>query len=311
MSEEIDATVLRVAEEVEKRASDRETKRFRVLYAVIAALSFVGIGVITQLIDFYATRAVDQRLELSRQELESTRTYSQLLALATQLDMRDSFSHTDRDTIIRLLDQAKDNTRLRNDAAFGSLLQKIIYSFAASDNAVFLSYIFDIYQRESLRTAGIVEVLLQHYAKRLLAAESTSSHVFAADLKRFEVCADAADTYRMRGATAILRGYVAFKISDRAVTPELQAKMQSVRAFGSADRQMFLGFVEQFSSEHSLSKVVRPDEVRIADLAKQFNKVFESDIAALGPIDSEASDGSSEKGESADLELLKKLLGRK
>lgn len=281
MSIEDDALVLQVVDQVERRANERETKRFRVLYAVVGALSFLGIGVITQLVDFYATRAVDQRLEQSRSELETAKAFVQLNALATQIDMSRSFSNTDRDAIMKLLDQAKDNKKLRAEPVFDTLLQKIVRSFSASDNATFVSQIFDSFERECLRIPGIAEVLVQHYAKRLLSAIDPKASTFAADLRRFNLVADSAETLKMKAAASILRAFVVFRVNEHKGSPELSATIKSFESFSAKDRQQILEFVEQFSDAKQLSHRIGPDDLRIASAGSAFAQLYKEELAGV------------------------------
>jgi len=278
-----DVVILQVIEQVERRASERETKRFRSLYALVALVSFVGIGVISQLIELYATRAVDQRLEQTRVEFESAKIFTQLLSLATKLDLSDSFSNTDRDAVMRLLEMSVPNKKLRSEPAFESLLEKIIDSFAASENPVYVSRVFDMYESECLRVAGITDTLIQHYAKRLIqSTDPQAGEVFVKDYKRFQVLVESAESFKLQGTAAALRSLVAFRMAGSKPTPELTSAMDSYTRFNERERSRFMSFIVQFSDPKRLAKRPRPDEQRISATTLAFASTYPNQIAVLG-----------------------------
>lgn len=277
-----DVLILQVIEQVEKRASDRETKRFRALYAMVALVSFVGIGVVSQLIELYASRAVDQRLEQTRTEFESAKIYSQLQTISIKLDLSDSFSNADRDTVMRLLEISASNAKLRSEPAFASVLEKIVDSFAASDNGVFVSRILDLYDVECLRSAGITDTLVQHYAKRILGSAEVDGDPFSRDYKRFRQLAESAETFRMKGPAAALRSLVAFRLASSKATPELTVVMESYGALSERDKTRFMSFIRQFSNPHELAKRPGPEDMRISEITKAFRVAYAQQLRRIG-----------------------------
>ncbi len=280
-STQSDILILQVIEQVEKRILDRETKRFRLLYGMVALVSFIGIGVISQLIELYSTRAVEQRLEASKVELESTKTYTQLLALATKLDISNSFTNTDRDSVMRLLDAASQNKKLRSEPVFESLLEKIIDSFDASDNDAFVSRIYDTFQHECLGNDGIVQTLVQHYASRVLQATILKSDSFDRDLRRFHAVADSADTFGNKGLVAGLRSLVAYRLADQKKTVELDAAMVSYDALTEKQRKMFKAVIQRYSDVSRMSDIPTPDLIRISKVGSAFKAAYATDLVRL------------------------------
>jgi hypothetical protein len=282
-----DVLILQVIEQVEKRTAERETKRFRTLYAMFALVSFVGIGVISQLIELYAAHAVDQRLEQTRLELESAKIFTQLLALATKLDLSDSYSMTDRDSTARLLEIAAPNKKLRAEPAFGSLLEKVIDSFAAAGNDTFVARIFDLYEAECLQIPGITETLMQHYAKRLLSSPGVTSDIFIKDHKRFELLIDAADTFKMKATTGALRSLVAFRMADEKPTPEIRSVLSSYSSFSEGDKRRLIEMIDYFSDPEKLARRLTPENTRTSIVTRAFQAAYSSDLAKLKPRESD------------------------
>lgn len=280
-STQSDILILQVIEQVEKRILDRETKRFRLLYGMVALVSFIGIGVISQLIELYSARAVEQRLEASRIEMETAKTFTQLLVLATSLDISKSFTNTDRDSVMRLLDTASQNKKLRSEPVFESLLEKIIDSFYLSNNDVFVSRIYDTYQSECLGNDGIVQTLIQHYASRVLQATSRDSESFDRDLKRFHIVADSADTFGNKGLVAALRSLVAYRLADQKKTPELDAAMMSYDALNEKQRRKFKAVIKRYSDVIEMSDTPTPDLVRISKVGSAFKTAYATDLVRL------------------------------
>lgn len=276
-----DVIVLRAVEEVENRIAERENRRFRTLYVLVGIVSFVGIGVIAQLVDFYATKAVEQRIERSKQEYESAKTFAQLLALATKLDISDSFSHTDRDAIMRLLKDAKANRQLRAEPAFDALLEKIIDSFTASNNGAFVTQIFDDYGDECTRIPGIVEVLVQHYARAFLGAPSATAESATRDLARFNRLAEVAPTFGLAGTTAVLGALVRHRMADSRPSPELARLLSSYTAMSPIEKRDFERYVTQFADERKLGRRRTPENVRIAEVTRSFAEVYAAPVAAV------------------------------
>jgi len=284
-AEQSNTLILQVIEQVEKRIQDRENKRFRILYGMIALISFIGIGVFSQLIELYATRAVEQRLESSRLELESAKSYAQLTALATKLDLSDSFTVTDRDTVMQLLAMAAPNKKLRTEPAFKSLLEKIIDSFAVSDNDIFVSRIFDMYEHECLDSAGIAQTLQLHYARRLLSAIDLKSEIFLRDIKRFQNVADAAETFGNKGTTAALRSLVTFQLADEKMTNELTKAMSSYSALTEREKERFVFVIERFSSPNSSEDSgPSPADIRISKISTSFKTAYITELKHMVDI---------------------------
>lgn len=274
--------MLQVIEQVEKRILDRETKRFRLLYGLVALVSFIGIGVISQLIELYATRAVEQRLESSRLELDSARTYTQLLALATKLDLSNSFTKADRDSTMRLLEMAAPNKKLRSEPAFESLLEKILDSFAAASSDIFVSRIYDIYEHECLASDGITEALAQHYARRILGATDRLSETFSSDVKRFDRVVDAVDTFGNKGLVAGLRSLVMFQRNGGKRTTELDFAVASYSALDSSDRVILLRVIKRYSDVNEMvQKDASADIIRISMVGKEFSSTYAEQLEKL------------------------------
>lgn len=281
--------ILQVIEQVEKRTENRETKRFRTLYVIFALVSFIGIGVISQIIELYTTRAVDQRLEQATLELESAKLFTQLLALATKLDLSPSFSHTDRDATVRLLEIAVSNKKLRAEPAFDSVLEKVIDSFAAADNHNSVSRIFDLYEVECLRISGVTETLMQHYAMRILASTDVTSESFIKDHKRFQLLTDASAS-TLKGTSAALSSLAAFKLAGSKPTPQVRDLMASYMSFPANTRGHFIKVVERFSDAHQIAGTPTPEIVRIASIGKAFQTAYAVELAKLGTTETQADE---------------------
>lgn len=270
-----------IVEEVEKRTSERETRRFRLLYVLVGLVSFIGVGVLTQLVDFYATKAVEQRLENAKKEYESAKVFAQLLSLATKLDVSDSFSNTDREAIMRLLGTAKDNKQLRSEPAFDALFEKIIDSFSASDNASYVSKIYDDFTVECLRIPGVVQTLIQHYGRQLAGLEDIHSDSAKREIRRFEEIYAVSNDMKLQGAGAFMSSLLKFRLADSKQSTDLRKLLSSYRELPSEQAKQFARFMKQFADPMRLAKRKTPTNVRIAELTQSFVKTYADELAPI------------------------------
>lgn len=279
--DQADVLVLKAVEQVEERISQRESRRFRSLYALVGIVSFVGIGVIAQLVDFYATKAVDSRIERSKQEYESAKAFAQLLALATKLDISTSFSHTDRDAVMRLLAVAKTNKQLRGEPVFDALLEKIVDSFTSSNNAWFVNTIFDDYKEECLRVPGLVETLLQHYARTVIGRAEISSDDAKKEIARFQSIANVAPSFALAGSTAFFSALIEHKVASEKTSPALQRTLKSYSALSDEEARDFRRFMRQFRDPMRLARRLRPESIRISELTQSFENMYAPQIESI------------------------------
>lgn len=270
-----------VMETLDERIAQREGKRFRNLYIIVGLVSFLGIGVITQLVDFYATKAVDSKLSDVRKEFDSAKSFSQLLSLATKLDLSDSFSNTDRDTVVLLLERSRDNDALISEPAFIALLEKILDSFAASDNAMQVSQIFDSYEQQCLMNPGITATLVQHYGREYLASENPNDPQSKKNYERLLKVIDAINTHNARDVGALFYVLSAYKKNNQEPRDEIKSLLQSYTAFDSDKRSRFKALLDQLSDPSALARNPTPSILRISAVAKKFSEDFKMEIQAL------------------------------
>lgn len=267
----------RITENVERKITEDESRRLRNFYIIVGFISFIGIGVISQLVDFYATKAVESKLGEATEELDSAKIFAQLLALATTLDLSSSFTHTDRDTIVALLEKAQ-NKSLRSEPAFTSLLEKIIDSIAASNNPLHLLKIVSMYQEECQRTAGIAQTLLQHFGRAYL-AEIDPDSTFPVDnysnLKRYIFALQGTGANGAAAAFSILADY---KKNEEIARDSIRVSLASMIMLDQDQKETFKKVIRTLSDPARMAQRPTPETIRIAQFTSNFVNTFKDDL---------------------------------
>lgn len=272
--------ISRVTDSVEAKIAGQESRRFRTLYVIIGLVSFVGIGVVAQLVDFYATKAVETKLHEATQELNSAKTFAQLMSLATKLDLSDSFTHTDRDTVITLLESAKDNPKLRSEPAFESLLEKIVDSFSASDNPMHVSKIVDMYNDECFLNPGIALTLLIHYGRSYLANTDINSKIAKDDYDKLSKAINALSGER-KGITSAFAVLSEFKKNGEKGNEAIKSILDSLESLSDEDKKHFVLAIEESSDPSQMAKRPTPEILRVAKVTNGFINVYKKELSTI------------------------------
>lgn len=275
--------VSRITDIVETKIASHESRRFRNLYIVISFVSFIGVGVITQLVDFYATKAVESKLHEAKEELDSAKTFAQLLALATKLDLSDSFTHNDRDTIVVLLEKAKNNSKLRSEPAFVSLLEKIIDSFYQSDNSIQVLKVSSMFSEECLSNPGIATTLLQFFGRTYLSetdVDSKHANEIYDYLRQYIL----ALSTNFKGATTAFSILAEFKKNKEIVIESTKSTLKSLNSLNQEQKELFSRTLKVLSNPDRLSKEITPETIRIAHLTNNFINSFTLELSQINGL---------------------------
>lgn len=273
--------VARVTDRVETGILEQESKRFRNLYIIVGFASFIGFGVVSQLVDFYATRAIESKLEEAKQELDSAKMFAQLLALATKLDLSDSFTRSDRDTVVVLLERAKGNTALRSEPAFASLLLKIIDSLASSDNPMHVSKIASLYPDECSQNPEIAITLLQHYGRAYLSEVNVADKAAAENLTRLGTYIRALSGHDAKGAAAGFQVLSEFKRNGMNRTKSLDELIASLSVLQGEDKKQFATVILGSTDPERMAKRPTPEILRVAGVARKFIESYRSEVEPI------------------------------
>lgn len=277
---QITQDVAKATEQVETKILERESRRSKNMYIVVGFVSFIGMGVITQLVDFYASEAVDDKLSEARQELESAKIFSQLMAFATNLHLSDSVSHNDRDTVVALLKTAQTNETLRKEVAFIALLEKIIDSISAIRDSLHTRMIFEMYESECLSNYGISYTLIHHFGWTYLASvdiESLPSKRVLGHLDKTIFSMMSLDGKGIAYAYQLLSTY---KKSGEILDSEVTKVILSLDALNDDERQAFLRTLETLANLKGT-----PEDVRVANVVEKFINDYQTPLSKLIPAD--------------------------
>lgn len=275
-----EARELLLVARIEEHIAERESRRFRTLYTLIGLVSFIGIGVLTQLVDFYSSKSVDIKIKSASDQLMIAKSLSQLLSLSLKLDLSDSFSNTDRDTIMTLLLDQRDTQQLRREPAFLSLLEKILESFSASGNNLHVRQIFAEYRRECLLSPNTTIVLLQHFGREYLSAEDITDRITRNTYIDLTMLIDAARTHSAAGAAD---AFYVLSAHKRGVLGgnQIRSLLTSYQALQPSEIVNFFTVLDSLSDESRMAKVPSPEISRIAHLAQSFTQTYAPEIAEL------------------------------
>ncbi|MGE4278453.1 MAG: hypothetical protein AB7G62_02620 [Magnetospirillum sp.] len=282
MSDEAyDIMVAKVAAEVEKSIFEQEAKKSRNLYIVFGFISFIGFGVISQLVDFYATKAVESKLATTIDKIESVKIPFSLQALAMKLDFSDSFTNSDMSAIMTLLTAAKDNGSIRSDISFPSLLEKIVDAFALSNNSDQLDRVFDMYRDVCLMNTGISVTLLQHYGRNYLSSVNVNSASSVDTYDRFNSVIRSITGGKARGAVWAFSLIVEYKRNGETKNDAITKSISDMSALNDDERDGFRKVLSSLSDPNKLGKKSTPEITNIVRVTSKFMFDYKNELSLL------------------------------
>jgi hypothetical protein len=276
-----DALIFEISEKVEVKLGEREAKKFRTLYVLVALVSFIGIGAIAQFIDFYATKAVDKKLDATIAELFSEKLYAQLLIMSSELAKTDSFTDADRDAVMRLLEDARKYPKIPAEPTFAVLLGKIVDAFVAADNQIQVDKIVHDYRQICFTDENISATLLQHYGRLFVGLVDITTERARKIREHVEEAAASLDSAGAGGASAAFRSVVRFKELGGVGDGALRDALVSYSKLDSTNGLMFHKLVDQLADVNKLGKVSTPELERIAALTGKFKEKYGSELAKI------------------------------
>jgi hypothetical protein len=242
------------------------------------------------LVDFHATKAIESKLSKAQEELDSAKIFAQLLTLATTLDISKSYTNTDRDTALTLLEQAQGKN-FRSEPAFTSLLEKIIDSFAASNNHMQLLKLVKMYEKESLNSPGIATTLVQHFGRAYL-AETDNDNASAIEnydyLSKFTIALQGTNAKAIAEALSILAEY---KKNKEIARDSIRIKLESIQqSFLPDEKEMFIAIIKNHTDPIEMGSKKTPELIRIAHFTNIFIATFKDDLLQfISPPNSSSS----------------------
>lgn len=258
--------------------SKDEERKWRNLYISLGFISFIGMGVVTQLVDFYANKAIEAKLDASMESIESARIFVNLQSLATKLDLSDSFTHMDRTTVMSLLVSAQDNESIRKDPGFVNLLEKIVDSFVQSGNALQVDQVFDMYELECLQFPAISTSLLQHYGMNYISAVDSDSAIAKDIFKRLQKVLQSLSGSQHRGASLLFTALSEYKRAGLEKKPMISQLVQEVKALDDGEADDFLTFLHALTDWRSMGKRETPELARISVVARKFLEDYGNEL---------------------------------
>ena len=132
-------------------------------------------------------------------------TFQQLNYQALSLDIKDSFSDTERDTVMSQLETIANAPVFLERAEFPTILGKIIASFAAAQQNLFIERIDDLFGGRLIRYRSVVETLVLHFGQILVGSLEEPTLWSNKTTERFTRYADAAIGHNFPELAIVMR----------------------------------------------------------------------------------------------------------
>lgn len=233
---------------------------------------------ITQFIEFYSEKAVSKRLEMTVSDLKSEKIFAQLLILSSKIDNSSTFSSSDRDTIMRLLDEARSFPQISSESGFPSVLEDIVDSFAAADAQAHVDKICNDYELICFDHDGIAPTLLQHYGRLYIGIEDITSERARGIRDRLEKVAVSMDSKGAKGAAVVFRSLARFRELDGSGDAALTTAMRSYSSLSPSDGAMLHELLNQLSDSKEQAIIETPEVGRTVDLTTKFKETYQTEI---------------------------------
>ena len=126
---------------------------------------------VQQLFDDRYASLIEERINKVSQKLESQQRYQQLATLSMSLELKDSFSKSERDQAMQLLRTVANDSEVRQNEGFGIIFRRFVESFAAAGLKQQMLELFELYKKEILDSNSISQSYGTSIGRQLLHAK--------------------------------------------------------------------------------------------------------------------------------------------
>lgn len=273
----------RITDRVEKSILQREDKRFRNLYIVIGFISFFGIGIISQIVNLYASIAVEKELKELKGDLETAKLYSQILSFSTILSASERVTNDDRNRLTQLITREETRSSIVGDPTFLSILKISLSSLAQKNSPTHVSKIFDTYEKLCLLNSEISTMLIQFYGYQVFSSNIQSSEIHKNNVSRLLALSESMRSNNAEGVSAAYEALLLFQISDRTRTQPITELILSASDFSDKNKNNFFIVLNKLTDLKSgnFSSGVIPTLKKTKSLALDFKNSYKEELLAL------------------------------
>ena len=222
-----------------------------------------------------------------REQIRLEGTFQQLNYQALSLDIKDSFSDTERDTVMSQLETIANAPVFLERAEFPTILGKIIASFAAAQQNLFIERIDDLFGGRLIRYRSVVETLVLHFGQILVGSLEEPTLWSNKTTERFTRYADAAIGHNFPELAIVMRILIESRKARLQRNAVTDALFQEVGYLNQEDQAGFIFRLIIYKDPEHWQKQATGDGARIGKIASAVYSSYENEILALLEVDEE------------------------
>jgi len=210
--------------------------------------------------------------------LDAMLTYQRLLALTTQLELKDSFSNEDREQVLKILSKIKTSVQSQDRPGFDRTLTKIVDSFTSAYQVAAIDRLDDMFRQELASLKDVPRWMTNHFGRALV----TSRQVNDRGSKRWErlrFYSEVTKQNRNPEISLIWNLLSEFVIGFERKSPELDTLVSNIGNLNEKDREIFM---RALLDEGTASQSEPPDMRQLAQIVTKFINTYKKELASFG-----------------------------
>ncbi len=233
---------------------------------------------IEQAVERATKEKFNEKISALAKRLNAQISYQQLLALTTQLEIKDAFSDDDREQILKVLAELKENRAYESSPGFDRTLTKIVDSFTSAYQVAAVDRLDDMYRNQLAGLKDVPRWMTNHFGRALV----TSRELGEPNSKRWERLRFYSDVTKQNRnpEISILWDILAeFTGNYERKTPQLDTLVAQIGNLNEKDREIFM---RSLLEEGTASEREPPDMRRLAAIVTKFITEYKQELESFG-----------------------------
>jgi len=210
--------------------------------------------------------------------LEAMLTFQRLLALTTQLELKDSFSDDDREQVLAILSKIKQGGHPIDRPGFDRTLTKIVDSFTSAYQVASVDKLDDMFRSDLARLKDVPRWMTNHFG-RVLVTSQQFNDPSSKRWERLRFYSDVTKQNRNPEISLLWNLLSQFVIGYERKSPELDTLVSQIGNLNQKDREIFM---RALLDEGTASEREPPDMRRLAKIVTKFITLYKQELASFG-----------------------------
>ncbi len=233
---------------------------------------------IGQIVDSAVQDKLEKKIGQLLARLDGAAAYQQFLVLATQLEMRESFSDADRERVIALLTSLKESGQYAQQPGFDDHIKKVVDNFTSAYQVAAVDTLDELYRAELSRLKDVPRWLTNHFGRVVVTSPAITDRK-SRQWERLRYYSDVTKQNRNPEISLFWDTIAEFVLAYERKSPEVDRLVGQLSHLNAKDRGIFM---EALHREGTASQKEPPDMQRLAQIVAKFVAAYRVDLVGYG-----------------------------